>query len=119
HAYHQAIAVQAPLVLDYEFTPEPVAKTLEKLQTLWQQCQHQHQVFSPTLLQKQCGFSELLARKIVTVINDSPLVSTTDSERSQATLNYLQALIVEEQFQKHYFSQIPLTPALLETVASS
>ena len=112
HAYQQAIAIQEPLVLDYDFTPEPVAKTVEKLQTLWQQCRQQKQAFSPTLLQKQCGFSELLARQIVTLIDDSPLDLTADSE----TLNHIRNLIAEEQFQKRYFSQIPLTAALLETI---
>ncbi|MEB3229220.1 MAG: single-stranded-DNA-specific exonuclease RecJ [Synechocystis sp.] len=119
HAYHQAIAAQEPLVLDYDFTPAPISRTVEKIQTLWQQCQQQPQPFTPTLLQKHCGFSDLLARQIVTLVNESPLTPTTDPHSLQATLNSLQALIAEEAFQKRYFSQIPLTPAFLETVSSS
>jgi single-stranded-DNA-specific exonuclease len=109
-AYHQAIAVQGPLILDYDFTPEPVAKILEKIQDLWHQCHQQKHAFTPILLQKQCGFSDRLARKIVDVINQSGLDVTAADNQYQKTLNSLQDLIAEEQFQKRYFSQISLTP---------
>jgi len=114
NAYQQAIAIQEPLVLDYDFTPEPVNKTVEKLQTLWQQCRQQKHAFSPMLLQKTCGFSYFLAQQIVTLIEQSALDLTADL----GTIPHISDLIAEEQFQKGYFSQIPLTPALLETVSS-
>jgi len=117
NAYHQAIAAQEPLVLDYDFTPEPVTKTVEKLQTLWHQCRQQKQAFSPILLQKTCGFSDLLARQIMDVIEHSELKLTTNGNWSSEILNHLYGLIAEEQFQKQYFSQVPLTPAVLETVS--
>ncbi|AIE73006.1 MULTISPECIES: single-stranded-DNA-specific exonuclease RecJ [unclassified Synechocystis] len=116
-AYQQAIAAQQPLVLDYRFQPQCPETIVEELKAQWHK--QQNPELSPLSLQKQWDFSHALACQILTLLKQYTPALAPGIPWPKTLIRQIETLIAEEQFQKQYFSQVPLTPEVLTTVADS
>jgi single-stranded-DNA-specific exonuclease len=116
-AYQQAIATQQPLVLDYHFLPQCPTTLVAQLEEQW----HGRKTaeLSPLSLQKQWDFSHDLASQLLSLIQEHSQELTPGTAWPKALVRQIETLIAEEQFQKQYFSEVPLTPELLATVPDS
>lgn len=92
-AYQQAGAGQPtpqPLILNYDFAPLPLSQRLERLSQLWVQG-----VPTVSQLQNQLGIKAITAERILGLPNPHSPTAIAD-------------LLREEDFQRRYFTEIPL-----------